>query len=104
MAGKSPFFLKDGQLHLQFKPILPGWLFSAKGLISFRFLGQCWVTYHNPDQLDTYRENVTTQKIIFQTKDKPPIEITGGEIPSYLAEMTRSGKVEKIDIFLESNQ
>jgi hypothetical protein len=103
MAGKTPFFVQDGQLYLQFKPTLPGWLFNAEGLLSFRFLGQCWVTYHNPFKNNTYSERITTQKVILQVKGKPPIEISGGLIPSYLAEMVRSGEVNKIDIFLESN-
>jgi hypothetical protein len=103
MAGKSPFFVKDGQLHLQFKPILPGWLFNTEGLLSFCFLGQCWVTYHNPSRKNTYCESVTTQKVILQIKSKPPIEIPDSLIPSYLARMVRSGEVNQIDIFLESN-
>jgi hypothetical protein len=103
MAGENPFFLKDGQLHLQFKPILPGWLFSAEGLISFCFLGQCWVTYHNPGKINTYSDSITTQKVILQIKGKPIIEISGGLIPSYLAEIVRSGEVNKIDIYFQSN-
>jgi hypothetical protein len=103
MAGKAPFFLKDGQLNLQFKPTLPGWLFNAEGLLSFRFLGQCWVTYHNPLKENTYSERITTQKVILQIKGKPPIEISGGLIPPYLAEMVRCGEVKNLDIFLDSN-
>ncbi|MFN2236447.1 MAG: cellobiose phosphorylase, partial [Anaerolineales bacterium] len=103
MAGKTPFFMKDGQLHLQFKPILPGWLFNADGMLSFCFLGNCWVTYHNPLKKNTYIESVSTQKVILQIKGTNPIEIPGGLIPSYLAEMVRCGEISKIDIFLQSN-
>ena len=52
MAGPQPFRMQAGQLYLRFQPALPGWLFDQAGRLSFTFLGQCEVTYHNPQRLD----------------------------------------------------
>jgi hypothetical protein len=47
-VGKQPFRLENGQLVLAIEPILPGWLFKEDGTFTFRFLGMCDVTLHNP--------------------------------------------------------
>ncbi|MFX0126291.1 MAG: cellobiose phosphorylase, partial [Candidatus Hodarchaeota archaeon] len=52
MVGKNPFFLENNQLCLEFKPILPSWLFDENGSVSFNFLGNCTVTYQNPQKLN----------------------------------------------------
>ncbi len=54
MAGLQPFVVREGQLCLSLRPILPGWLFTEEGALSFQFLGNCMVTYHNPGRLDTF--------------------------------------------------
>lgn len=57
LVGDSPFKFENGQLILEFKPALAGWLFDEEGKISFKFLGNCMVTYHNPQKIDTYKLN-----------------------------------------------
>ena len=99
MAGETPFCIEDGQLCLQFKPILPGWLFDDKGKLSFRFLGHCWVTYHNPYRQNTYEGTISINKVILQTQSEPEIEIENSLITAPLAEMVRTGKIEQIDIY-----
>ena len=49
-AGPRPFFMRDGELCLAFKPTLPDWLFREDGTLTFTFLGRCAVTYrkHHP--------------------------------------------------------
>ncbi len=101
MAGENPFFIEGGQLCLKFKPILPGWLFTDEGKLSFRFLGQCWVTYHNPDRLNTYDKKVSTKKIILQMANERNIEIEAGTISAPLAEMVRTGEIKQMDVFFE---
>ena len=75
-AGAKPFTLgPQNELQLEFKPVLPGWLFSKKaGTINyqsvsgetetiplpansyaFKFLGSILVVYHNPKRRDTYK-------------------------------------------------
>ena len=40
-AGPRPFFMKDNDLCLSFKPSLPHWLFRDDGTLTFTFLGGC---------------------------------------------------------------
>lgn len=51
MAGQSPFVWKNQSLYLEFKPILPGWLFDSQGNLTFTFLGHTAVTYKNPSKV-----------------------------------------------------
>ena len=101
MAGETPFFIEGGQLCLHFKPILPGWLFNDEGKLSFRFLGQCWVTYHNPSRHNTYDKKISARKINLQFEDGRQNEIEAGTISAPLAEMVRTGKFRQIDVYFE---
>ena len=55
-CGARPFYLdKQGRLNLEFKPVLPSWLFSQKeeggfpkNSFAFKFLSCALVVYHNP--------------------------------------------------------
>lgn len=56
MCGEAPFTLdKSGDLQLQLSPVLPGWLFTEEGTVSFKFLGTTVVTYINPTKADTWK-------------------------------------------------
>jgi len=100
LAGESPFFIESGQLCLLLKPILPGWLFNVEGKLSFRFLGNCWVTYHNPGRQNTYGEKVLPHKITLRLQDDRLVEIESGIISSPFAGMARTGKIKQIDVYL----
>jgi hypothetical protein len=100
MAGARPFFLRDGELCLQFRPALPGWLFTDESTLSFSFLGQCRVTYHNPGRLDTWHAACRT--ICLLACDGQSVSIEGDVIPMPLAGRVRSGQVQSIDIYLEN--
>lgn len=103
-AGLKPFILNSkGELNLQFKPILGGWLFRKKdNTYSFNFLSKITVTYHNPKRKDTFGKNAAKlQKIVFNDKNGNPIEIPSNTIPSPYAEHIRSRQIKQIDILLE---
>ncbi len=99
MAGPQPFSMQDGQLSLQFQPVLPGWLFDEDGSLSFTFLGQCKVTYHNPLRLDTF-ENTAIIKSLKIYFDEECVEISSDTISPPYAELVREGQVRQIEIFL----
>ncbi len=102
-AGVKPFILNSkGELNLQFKPILKGWLFRKKdNSYSFNFLSKIAVTYHNPKRKDTFGRNaVSPQKIVFNDADEKPVEIPGDVIPSPYALQIRSRQIKQIDIYL----
>lgn len=99
MAGKKPFILQDGQLFLALCPILPGWLFSESGQISFRFLGSCKVTYYNPRRLDTFSPAMQVQRIIMYQSGQNSILVPGSRVGPPYAERVRQGKIERIEVY-----
>jgi hypothetical protein len=104
MAGRQPFFLQNGKLWLQFKPVLPCWLFDAEGKVTFMFLGHTPVTIHNPGLMDTWRTEGTgwmnKQPVVLRIPAQGQIEIADGIIPAPYAEMVRAGQVAAIELFL----
>jgi hypothetical protein len=101
MVGKQPFYLKEGQLCLAFKPALPGWLFNDDGQIQFNFIGKCKITYNNPVRMNTYDKSIKQTRIILQTGDETPVELAGDVIEAPYAKMVRDGHIHKIDIYFE---
>jgi hypothetical protein len=99
MAGRRPFLVQDGQLVLALRPALPGWLFSESGQVSFRFLGCCQVTYHNPRRLDTFAPGMQIQRIVLHQSHHNSILVPGPVVPAPFAEMVRDGKIERIEVY-----
>jgi hypothetical protein len=99
MIGGTPFSCQDGNLSLQLRPSLPGWLFDVEGKLSFNFLGHCLVTYINPSRENTYDEKIRLEKIqLFMDDDI--VEIEGPVIPSPYAAWLREGRIQRINAFL----
>ncbi len=101
MAGPQPFALHQGDLILQFQPVLPGWLFDAAGEVHFTFLGHTRVTYVNPARCDTFGPDaVTIQQIELTGTDGRRIAFTGELIGAPHAQNVRAGRVKAIRITL----
>jgi len=100
MAGRRPFFLRDGELCLTFRPVLPGWLFRADGTLTFTFLGQCAVTYHIPERVDTCTPGLHVRKLILQLRDGQTVEIAGEVIGAPYAALVREGQIPAIEVML----
>ncbi len=96
-AGEYPFVYKDNKLTLELKPSLPGWIFDADNKVCIRFLGNCDLTYHNPERHDTY-EGLLIKRIILFENGKA-VEIKGSIIEEGYAQKIRDGLIEKIDVF-----
>ena len=101
MAGEQPFILENGELCLKLAPILPGWLFTEAGQITFRFLGCCAVTYHNPGRLNTFTEQIHPNKFILRNEDGRTTEIQAAFLRAPYAEDVRSGRITCIDVFFD---
>ena len=119
--GAKPFTLgPQNELRLEFKPVLPGWLFSKKaGTINyqsvsgetetiflpansyaFNFLGSILVVYHNPRRLDTYKAKVKTIHLV--SPDHPqPVVLVSSAIPPPYAQEIRQKKIKRIDVYFE---
>jgi hypothetical protein len=100
MTGKQPFTVENGELHLKLAPILPGWLFSENGRVTFKFLGRCLVTYHNPRRLDTLPGEIYPQKYIIHQKDGQVLEVQAEVLSAPFAEAVREGQISRLEVFL----
>lgn len=98
LAGQKPFKFIDGKLFLCFEPILPGWLFDEEGKVSFNFLGKVKVTYVNPKKFDTFKVDITKQKVKLKTKNGEIVEIDGHLVPEPYAKLVRDGKIESVEV------
>jgi hypothetical protein len=97
MAGKHPFTVQNGQLCLALRPVLPGWLFTDDGIVSFRFLGRCTVAYHNQARRDI--PALEPNRITFTFSKGQSIEIAGPDLKSPYAEMVRKGQIDVLDVW-----
>lgn len=64
MGGQTPFSVDEqGNLLLTLEPKLPGWMFTEEGTVSFTFLGEVQVIYHNPTKADSWTITPTSIKV-----------------------------------------
>jgi hypothetical protein len=99
MAGHKPFFMQDGQLCLALRPVLPGWLFAEGGTVTFKFLGNCTVTYHNPNRLDTFCDGLRPHRIALYAEEKNLVTFPDDVIGAPFATMVREGQITSIHVF-----
>ena len=101
MAGKEILVLRIVNLRLEFKPVLPGWLFDEQGLIHFKFLGNTIVKYINIKKQNTFgTSGVKPYKYILIDCQGQSLEINNSFIRGQYAEKVRSGEIKKIDVYL----
>ena len=86
-AGPRPFFMKDGELRLALRPALPSWLFREDGTLTFTFLGQCIVTYHNALKRDTYAAGMAVRSIDLHLESGECVVLPGAEVGAPYAVM-----------------
>lgn len=120
-VGQNPFFMNENkELCMQFKPVIPGWLFTdnakeittykdmkeekiqlAEGTFAFNLLGSTLTVYHNEKRKDTFGDAAAVIESIELFKDgKVLAEIKGNIIPAPYAEQVRSGSIDKVEIYL----
>ena len=119
--GAKPFTLgPQNELRLEFKPVLPGWLFSKKaGTINyqsvsgetetislpansyaFKFLGSILVVYHNPKRRDTYKVKIKEIHLTYPHLPKPVVFVSSA-IPPPHAQEIRQKEIKRIDVYFE---
>lgn len=120
-VGASPFCLDNqGRLKLDFKPTLPGWLFTTEAhssalyingtlqelefpahSFSFMFLSDILVCYHNPSRKDTFgSDRVSPARWRLVELSGIVIEFEGDSLPQEIAELIRNRKISRMDIEL----
>ena len=98
MAGTSPFTMDpQGTLLLTLQPALPGWLFTQEGTVTFTFLGEVQVTYHNPLKANTWTISPKSTTVVY--KDKTTASFNDGIIRGTVAASVRSMDVSSIEIY-----
>ncbi|KAJ8613664.1 hypothetical protein CTAYLR_003152 [Chrysophaeum taylorii] len=99
MAGSKPFKVSKAKtLELQLKPAIPKKLFKEDKTLSFKFLGDVIVTYHNPHLLDTW----VMSAIKIELTAKSSNEVTtlhGARVPSPYAGYVRDLHYSNIDVY-----
>lgn len=96
-VGRQPFKVNDGQIILEFEPILPGWSFDENGTISFKFLGSYNVVYHNPQKIDTYKTE-DSKRVVLHVEGHD-VTFEGGVVPEPYSKTVRSGQISMLEIF-----
>jgi hypothetical protein len=122
-AGKKPFHLNsNGELVLELKPALAGWLFTQKetkadfynihqkwvqltlpkNTYAFNFLGGVLVVYHNSKRRNTYGPQAVTVKEIYLTYagQKIPKVVQSPVLAAPYSQDVRDKKIERIDVYL----
>lgn len=121
-AGRTCFFLEEGKLFLEFKPILERRLFTTrsqkvtyfregeekeieieKDCFAFKFLDSTLVIYHNPLRKDTFLPEVRIEKAVILYKSGEKITIPSSKIPPPHSLRIREGEAERIDLFISQN-
>jgi hypothetical protein len=97
-AGPRPFFMKDGELCLSFKPTLPRWLFREDGTLTFTFLGGCSVTCRRYESSSEYAQ-VTAATLGLPMGHR--VSLPGDVIGAPYAAMIRKGEIRHIALCLE---
>jgi hypothetical protein len=99
MAGRKPFFIKENELCLEFKPLLPEWLFDGEDKVSFNFLGKTQVTYYNPKRKNTYDDcQISNMKLLY--KDGTVVELQGQYISEPYSKDVRDERIQSIIVNL----
>ena len=94
--------MRNGDLCLAFIPVLPGWLFDDEEQVTATFLGTCAVVYHNPEKHNTFGDNaVNPIRITLTPVLGQAVEIDGPVIGAPYAEQVRSGKIKRVDVYLQ---
>ncbi|KUP09764.1 cellobiose phosphorylase [Bacillus coahuilensis m2-6] len=101
MMGHTLYSVQGGQLTLSLSPILPKWLFTEEGTLSFMLFGTTKVTYHNVSGIDTFGENgavVKGYKLTF--KDGRTVHVEAASVIGADAQAVRDGEIVEIEVTL----
>ena len=121
-VGSHPFSVDEsGALCLEFKPVLPSWLFTQseqnislifgneketvlvpKSSFGFMFLGEIFVTYTNGNKKDTFGDNAVVPTAWKITDREGNTEIHNSrKLTGDIVYRVRERKIKKIEIILE---
>ena len=121
-VGKNPFFINDSnELNLEFKPVIPGWLFTnvpkeisvfkgtkeetiqlPQGTFAFNLLGSIFTIYHNELRGNTFGPTSTViHSIVLFNEGKLLTTFKDNIIRAPYAEQVRAGCIDRIEIYFK---
>ncbi len=101
MTGGKPFAFEGEELACRLSPILPSWMFTENGEVSYTFLGTCELTYVNEKKLDTYGDGAAKPvEYTLTYGNGETMVVDGNTVRGTHAEGIRNGKVTKMTVKL----
>ncbi|WMJ86381.1 cellobiose phosphorylase [Anaerocolumna sp. MB42-C2] len=94
--GSKLFTCEDGELQLTFDPKLPGWFFDEMGVVSFKLLAHCTVTYYNKERKSTY--GAEGAKIVNIEVNGGKEIISGNVLKGEITKRIRNGEIESVRV------
>jgi len=117
VAGRTPFFLDDGQLCFALRPALPDWLFTRKqkevkvgnqlftlpkNTFFFKLFNRIEVTYHNRQRKNTYgKGGATVAQYRLYYRNSQKVDIAGSVIKAPYSYHLREGEIVKMEVILK---
>lgn len=104
MFGQKPFYVEDGELALQFEPIIPSYLIGDEHKISTTFLGMTEVNYILSEksaisELIPGNYEITYMECVDEQGEQQTIE--DSYIKGELASNIRDGKISIINVYIK---
>jgi len=99
MTGGKPFIIEDNKLLFKPNPKIQKEFFKEDGTLSFNFMKDTLITYHNEDMIDTYKECKVYK--IELTKDNSTETFMNEYVHKDQALKIRDGFYNKIDIYIK---
>ena len=119
-VGRTPFYLREGKLILEFKPVLKDSLFTKreekvflleeratqelvlpKNCFAFMFLGKTLVIYHNPRRVNTYDSKVRIRRILIRYRNGEEVVINFSKIEPPHSLKIRNQEAKIIEVFID---
>ena len=101
MFGTNPFSVKNGELCLEFAPVIADYLLDDNLSIRAKFLGHTDVIYHVPEKKNFYPGNYRIYKMQLTDHEGSTVCRKGNTLEGQAAAEVRDGKVERIEVWLE---
>lgn len=98
MFGKKPFLFRDGELMVQFRPLIPEYLIGTDKKIHAEFLNQTEVIYELAEKKDYIPGNYKITEMVLFYEDGTVTEVVGDIICGQKAEELRYGKIKKVNL------
>ena len=100
MFGKCPFRMKDGELVLEFAPLLPEYLIGDDKEVRATFLGNVEVVYQLAEKKDYIPGEYSVTEITLKYQDENIAKADGAYVNASMVEDVRNGKVASITVKL----